>query len=263
MGHIIKTRRYSMPRRRWELNVQDSSKWQYFIGEVPNRYDLRQSNFALNYQAYFIENFEDTFERKARILEYGSGCTTAWWAINFPDNEIISVEGNLEWYEVMKKELEKIGAKNVKLIYHPASNLYTTERDEDLSYSRSIEEVGGQFDLIINDGAQREMIGDFILQNADKFISPGGLYLRHDYEMAILGNWVGLREEPLPEWCRDKTDLGYEGFCSTHPDYSLVTVTGNHIASMVVELGGIWRKTDFKWTQKLREIAKRENEHQT
>ena len=78
--------------RKWELNVENPSKWGYVIGEEPRRYFLRQSNFALNYQAYFIENFEDTFLRKARILEYGSGCTTVWWAMNFPDNEIVSVE---------------------------------------------------------------------------------------------------------------------------------------------------------------------------
>jgi hypothetical protein len=248
-------------RRKWELNVEDSSRWQYTIGEEPRRYYLRQSNFALNYQTYFIENFEDTFERKARIFEYGSGCTTIWWAINFPDNEIVSVEGNPWWYETITKELEKVGAKNVKLIYHPADENYTTVLDPDLSYSRSIEEAGGQFDLIINDGAQREMVGDFILRNADKYISKGGLYLRHDYEMAVLGNWVGLREEPLPEWCRDKTDLGYEMFCATHPDYVCTTITGNHIASMVIELGGVWRKADFKWIQRGNAEKKRLNEH--
>lgn len=241
-----------MARRKWELNVQDPGRWQYTIGEVPNRYDLRQSNFALNYQAYFIENFEETFERKARIMEYGSGCTTLWWATNFPENEFVSVEGNKQWYDIVSAELKKVGAKNVKLIFHPASNLYTTELDRDLSYSRTIEEVGGAFDLIINDGAQREIIGDFILRNADRFISPGGLYLRHDYEMAILENWVGLREKPLPKWCVDEKDLGYDGFCHTHPDYEMITLGGNHIASMVAEMGGVWRKQDFKWTQKLR-----------
>lgn len=242
-----------MARRLWELNVEDPERWQYVIGEEPKRYYLRQSNFTLNYLAYFIENFEETYRRKARIIEYGAGCTSVWWAKNFPDNEYIGVEGDKWWLETVNKELEKVGAKNARLIYHEASENYTTVMDESLDYSRTIEEAGGQFDLIINDGAQREIVGDFILRGADKFISPGGLYLRHDYEMAILGNWVGLRENPLPSWCKNKMDLGYEGFAHDNPKYACVTVCGNHIASMVVEMGGIWRKEDFKWTQKMRE----------
>jgi hypothetical protein len=248
-----------MAKRKWELNVEDPSRWQYTIGVEPNRYDLRQSPFSLNYLAYFIENFEETFKRKSRIIEYGSGCTTCWYAINFPDNEFVAVEGDEKWFDVVNQELKKIGAKNVNLIFHPASNYYTTVMDQDLSYSRTIQEVGGAFDLIINDGAQREIIGDFILRNADEFISTGGIYLRHDADMAILGNWVGLREEPLPEWCRDKMDLGYDGFAHTHPQYEHITVTGNHIASMVTEFTGIWRKADFKWIQKMRAEEERKN----
>lgn len=243
-----------MAKRKWELNVEDASRWQYVIGEEPHRYYLRQSNFTLNYQAYFIENFEDTYLRKARILEYGAGCTSIWWGMNFPDNEIISVEGNPWWMESIQKELDKNNIKNVKLIYYPADENYTTVLDPDLAYSRVIDEVGGSFDLIINDGAQREIIGDHILKGIDQgkeYLSVGGLYLRHDYEMAVLGNWVGLREEPLPAWCRDKMDLGYNGFAATHPEYEHVTVCGNHIASMVIEMGGIWRMADFKWTQRL------------
>lgn len=245
----------NMARRKWELNVEDSERWQYVIGEEPRRYFLRQSNFALNYQAYFIENWEDTFKRKAKILEFGSGCTTIWWAKNFPDNEIITVESGEWWREVVQNELNKIGAKNVRMIYHPADEgHYTSVLDEDLSYSKSIDETEGDFTLIINDGAQREMVGDHILRGIDqgkKYLSEGGLYLRHDYEMAVLGNWVGLRDGTPPVWCRDKMDLGYEMFCATHPEYVCTTVTGNHIASMVIELGGIWRKQDFKWKQKM------------
>lgn len=250
-----------MARRKWELNVEDASRWQYTIGEEPRRYYLRQSNFALNYQAYFIENWEDTFKRKARIMEYGSGCTSVWWGLNFPDNEIYSVEGDPWWLETIQKELDKNNIKNVHLVYHEASENYTTVLDPDLSYYKSIEEVGGKFALIINDGAQREMVGDFILSNADKFMDDGGLYLRHDYEMAVLGNWVGLRDK-LPDWCRDKMDLGYEEFCARNPKYSCVTITGNHIASMVIEMGGIWRKADFKYIQKMdaeKERLKNEN----
>lgn len=249
-----------MSRRRWELNVEDPSRWQYTIGEEPHRYYLRQSNFSLNYLAYFIENFEETYNRKARIIEYGAGCTTVWWAINFPDNELVAVEGSKWWYDTITEELKKVGAKNVNLQFRYANENYTTVYDPDNRYSRVIDDFG-QFDLIINDGAQREIIGDHILRNADRFISPGGLYLRHDADMAILGNWVGLREEPLPEWCRDKMDLGYDGFAHTHSEYEHVTVTGNHIASMVTEFTGIWRKADFKWIQKMNAEKRRiENE---
>lgn len=238
--------------RKWELNVEDPSRWQYIIGEEPKRYYLRQSNFSLNYLAYFIENFEDTYQRKARIIEYGAGCTTVWWAKNFPDNEFVAVEGNRWWFDTVNAELKKVHAKNVRLVYYPADENYTTVRDSDLSYSKAIMNFNPPFDLIINDGAQREIIGDFVLRNADSFISPGGLYLRHDMEMAMLGNWVGFREDPLPGWCRDKMDLGYEGFAHDNPAYACVTVTGNHIASMVIEFGGVWRKADFKFIQKMK-----------
>lgn len=240
-------------RRKWELNVQDPTRWYADFGKDPNRYFIRQSNFTLNYLAYFIENFEETYERKARIIEYGAGCTSMWWAKNFPENEYIGVEGSTWWMDKVNEELAKLPPHKARLIYHPADESYTTIMDEDLSYYKTIQEVGGQFDLIINDGCQREMVGDFVLRNANDFISLGGLYLRHDYEMAILGNWVGLRDPnvELPQWCRDKMDLGYEGFVASHPEYACVTVTGNHIATKVIEMGGVWRKSDFMWTQKL------------
>jgi hypothetical protein len=235
-------------RRKWDINIQNNDNYHLILGENPDQYTTRTSPLGINYVADFIERFEETFKRKARIIEYGDGLSTLWFAKNFPDNEIVSVGSDKEWFDWMEEELKKIPNHNIKHVYHKASNLYTTERDEDREYTHTIDSFG-QFDVIINDGAQREMIGDYILSNADKFISLGGIFIRHDYEMAILGNWVGLRDE-IPEWCRDNMDLGYDGFTHTHPEYALVTTTGNGLAGNVMEYGGVWRKVDHQFKRK-------------
>jgi hypothetical protein len=239
-----------MSRRKWQIDLLDPDRFQIILGDEPNRFFIRTSALGVNYIADFIERFEETYRRKARILEYGDGLSTLWYAKNFPDNEVVSVGGDEWWFNWIEEELGKIGNKNIHHIYRKASNFYTTERDPDTGYTHVIDDWVAPFDIIINDGAQREMVGDYILSNADNFISVGGIYIRHDYEMAILGNWVGLRNK-LPEWCRDEKDLGYEGFCHTHPEYSVLVTTGNGLAGECLEFGGVWRKEDFKWHRKL------------
>lgn len=246
-------------RRKWEIDLLDPDKFQIILGEEPNRYFIRTSVLGVNYVADFIDKFEGTYTRKARILEYGDGVSTLWYAKNFPDNEFYSIGGDEYWFNWMEDELKKLPSHKVTHIFHKATNYYTTELDPDFDYAHCIDDLNPPFDVIMNDGAQREIIGDYILSNPDKYISVGGIYLRHDYEMAILGNWVGLRDK-VPEWCRDKMDLGYEGFIHTHPEYAVVTTTGNGLAGYQMEYGGVWRKVDHQNVRKT-EAEREKNEH--
>lgn len=246
-----------MARRTWEIDLLNPDRFQLIVSDNKQEvYYIRSSVLAVNYIADFIERFEFVWKRKARIFEYGDGISTVWWARNFPDNEFISVGGDKHWFDWVEEMLAKEAPHHVTHVYHEATNYYVTEHDTNFDYAHCIDDFESPFDVIINDGAQREIVGDYILSDADKYISLGGIYLRHDYEMAILGNWYGFREK-LPEWCIDEKDLGYDGFTHTHPGYALVTTTGNGLAGQVMEYGGVWRKLDHKWKMKIDAEAER------
>lgn len=245
-------------RRKWEIDLLEPSRFQLIIADsIGDKYYIRTSVMGVNYLADFIERFEFVWKRKARIFEYGDGISTIWWARNFPENEIISVGGDKHWFDWVEEMLAKEPPHHVTHVYHEATNYYVTEKDANYDYAHCIDDFNPPFDVIINDGAQREIVGDYILSNADKYINVGGIFLRHDYEMAVLGNWVGFRDK-LPEWCRDEMDLGYDGFCHTHPEYTLVTTTGNGLAGNVMEYGGVWRKLDHQWKMKTDAIKEME-----
>lgn len=237
--------------RKYGIDLYRPDDYQIILADKNgDKYFIRISCLGINYLAHFVEDFEDTYKRKARILEFGDGISTIWWAKTFPENEVFSVGGDITWYNWMEEELSKLPPHKVKHVYHEQTNFYTTENINNMDYVKCLEDFNPPFDIIINDGGMREIVGDYVLSNADRLISPGGVYLRHDYEMAILGNWVGFRDK-LPEWCRDDKDLGYEGFAHSHPEYSTITTTGNGLAGYVVEFGGVWRRVDHQRTRKV------------
>ena len=238
-----------------DVEIQNLERYRLWIGDVPNRWDLRISALALNCLDRFLQELQEaTGKEKLRLLEFGSGVSTVWWAETFPDMEIYSVEGNKEWYERVKGWLKERNIKNVTLVFQEQTNFYTTENVNNMNYIYQTKAFNPPFDLIINDGGMREIVGDFILENADEYIAEGGLYLRHDYEMAVLGNWRGFHLEPLKPWLKDEKSIGYDQFCATHSQYELMTLFGNGLPCFVLELGGIWRKMDFKWERKMKNV---------
>ena len=183
----------------------------------------------------------ETGRDKLKILEFGSGVSTIILAQLRPNDEIISIEEDKEWYKRVDKWLKERKLKNVNLILEEVEerDYYKFDEMTNTNYFHVCEQFK-PFDLIINDGNMREYIGDNVLEKADEFLTEGGLYLRHDYEKAWTGTWVGPHVI-IPEWIKGDGNLYYDSFCATHEGYELITVSGNGTWGHRAELGGVWR----------------------
>ena len=239
------------------IDLANPDKYSIVKEEPPKQFTIQISSLGMAFIEKFCECMRESVGRGLRILEFGSGCSTVFFGNYFKEDEIFSIEGNQEWFDKVEKWLKEDGVSNVTHLFHEQTNQYTSIDENNMDYILCTKDLPKPFDLIINDGGMREIVGDFILENADEYLSKGGLYIRHDYEMAILDNWVGFRLDPLKPWVKDKRDLSYDSFCATHPGYELLTTTGNGRAGYLCEFGGVWRRLDYKWKKILENEAKR------
>jgi len=198
-----------------------------FTFQVDNNF-VQMSPLALNVLDEFIRERQRNLDRPFKYLEFGSGASTVYFVRNYPEIEVYSIEGEKEWYENVKT-----WCKPKVYEYHEATRFYTSKKDCNMDYITCMKKYG-PFDLILNDGAQREMVADYILANPEKFISNGGMYLRHDYEKLIMGDWIGFHLPDLKETT--------EGFVVKHPEYTVMTINGNGKWGYKCELGGVWRR---------------------
>jgi len=189
--------------------------------------------------------------RKIKILEYGSGESTILLATMFPQATIYSVEGEQKWFDWVGRMMKEKNLLNIQQFFIEQSSNYrpgaTNEvnswgEKDNLEYATIIDRMAPPFDLIINDGAMREKVGDTILNKADLYLAYDGMYLRHDYERALEGAWFGSHLDPLPSWVNDRDRPCYESFCAIYPKYEMITVSGNGKWGWRCELGGIWRR---------------------
>lgn len=189
-----------------------------------------------------LPNFPSS--KQVKILEFGGGCSTILFAKIFPNAQICVMEGEKLWYDRIMNWIEKDKLQNVRVILEEQISSYgfDSPHDDNMEYVNRAKEFGFPFDLILNDGAMREKVGDTVLENADTWLTMGGLYLRHDYERALDTRWIGPHIEPNPEWVTGKTGCFYENFCVLHPNYSMITVSGNQRAGTYCEYGGVWRR---------------------
>jgi hypothetical protein len=201
----------------------------------------QMSPMAVEWLDHFVRELKQVKKRdKLKIIEYGSGLSTVIFGMLWPDDEIISVEENKDWYDKVKNWLVKYEVKNVNLIFEEVAdrNFYLFDENTNTNYFHNTEKFK-PFDLILNDGNLREYIGESILNEADSFITEGGLYLRHDYEKSFQHTWVGPHVFDF-DWVVDD-GFSYDMFCATHPGYELLTVNGNGKWGYKAELGGVWR----------------------
>lgn len=214
------------------------NKYTFRIGKET----CQMSPVAFQWIGNFLGELKDKKEAGLKIIEFGSGVSTIALAELRPDDQIVSIEENKGWYGKVRGWLEERGIKNVELLFEEVEvrNYYRFDETTNPNYFHVCEKYK-PFDLIINDGNMREYIGDSILEEADDFLTEGGLYLRHDYEKSWDGVWVGPHLV-VPEWVGEGGGLYYDSFCATHPGYELITVNGNGRWGYKAEFGGAWRK---------------------
>ena len=134
----------------------------------------------------------------ARVFEYGSGASTVWLAKRA--REVISVEHDRPWFDKFVRQTAP--HDNVSLMHRSIA-------DGPTGYVAGIEEVGGQFDIIVVDGRHRSAC----LARSVSHLKPGGMVLFDDsgrtrYRAAIQS--CGLAEDR------------YYGlsYCVPYPDYT-------------------------------------------
>lgn len=197
--------------------------------------DLKIDNEFLQFSPVALSWIEEQLKgiEEPKIIEFGAGVSTIVLAQTFPQAQIYAVEGHKEWLEKEEKWLKEREIKNVTLIFKEQDNNYRRpEVVNNMEYVKCADEFK-PYDLILNDGAMREIVADYLLKDLDSYLKPNGVYLRHDYEQYLSGDWRGSH--------LDK-EIRYEQFVLDNPGYSLVTIGGNGKWGSHAEYGGLWRR---------------------
>lgn len=109
-----------------------------------------------------IEMLELLLTSSSRVLEYGSGMSTVWYASH--SQSVISVEDDASWAEFQRRSFAERRIDNAELVV-------ATERDEYVSAGgRAAPASGDKFDLIMIDGRFR----DACAERALELVAPGG-----------------------------------------------------------------------------------------
>jgi hypothetical protein len=121
-----------------------------------------------------------------RVLEFGSGMSTAWYAKRA--GLVVAIEDYLPWFEKVGAIFTSRGLFNVK---------YRFAQDEADYLSMSAAELDGGFDLVVIDGSYRHRCVDVAIAN----IRPSGIiYLDNSdkgEDCGLTGNCVEARKKLL------------------------------------------------------------------
>ncbi|UDY22678.1 class I SAM-dependent methyltransferase [Nocardioides sp. Kera G14] len=138
-------------------------------------------------------------KRPIRVFEYGSGASTIW--LSRRADQIHSVEHHRGFGEMMTAEVSSLGNVTLRIVEPVASDKPVVGSEKEghagqdfADYVASIDEVPGEFDLIVIDGRAREAC----LAHSAVRLADGGLIVfdnsrRTRYRRAIAAS--GLREE--------------------------------------------------------------------
>lgn len=112
-----------------------------------------------------IKVIKGLLNSKSRVLEYGSGMSTVWYARH--SRSVISVEDDPYWAEFNQRSLARCGLQNGRIVA-------ATDKSTYVSAGGSADAGGQRFDFIVIDGRYR----DSCAERALEVIEPGGwIYL--------------------------------------------------------------------------------------
>src|SRR6476659_9332203 len=84
----------------------------------------KERNSVVDKQPWFsfaaIDYLKTLVHPQMRVFEYGSGGSTLFWAER--TGEVISIEHDEQWFQLMKRELERQGVSNVRYYFIPPDN---------------------------------------------------------------------------------------------------------------------------------------------
>ncbi|MDI9313226.1 MAG: class I SAM-dependent methyltransferase [Hydrotalea sp.] len=90
-----------------------------------------------------IEILKSRLKKNMTIFEYGSGASTIFWSQKV--KMVVSVEHDKDFYEKTKNRINKLGIKNISLIYQQLDN----------DYPLAIKKLDQLYDFVIIDGRRR------------------------------------------------------------------------------------------------------------
>lgn len=144
--------------------------------------------------------------RGGRMLEWGSGTSTGWFAEHLPAGaRMLSVEHDRQWFERMRQMTAGLRGIDVRCIpptgmLGPNASIGEERPDLLRSYIHAAD-ADGPFDVILVDGVAR----DACIEHARSLLKPGGTVFLHDAQR--------------PWYDRGKLTLEAHGHSGSCPDY--------------------------------------------
>lgn len=131
-----------------------------------------------------------------RILEFGSGVSTARFGKSFPDARILSVEDHPKYYERTVELLREHNVSNASVLHCPLMRRYIGIRTY-LTYALNTNFLDKEIDFVFIDGpveAETLRGREAPLYMAFPFIKVGGIIVLDDYHResakAAVRNWL-------------------------------------------------------------------------
>lgn len=133
---------------------------------------------------------ERCVNKSSRVLEFGSGMSTIWYARHA--GEVYSVDDYKPWFDKVSNLIERKRIKNISYQFADGADAY--------SHFMSSDSAG--FDLIMIDGSHRSAC----VAQASKLLKPGGiLYLDNsDRDSTPRGGNMRLAEEFALQFAKDR-----------------------------------------------------------
>ena len=148
-----------------------------------------------------IEFLASKLGPESRVLEFGSGMSTVWYAGHA--RQVCSVEDYRPWFEKVRGLLKSRGLDNV--------NYRFAETPE--AYTEFMQGAAEGFDLVMVDGSHRSEC----IRKSATLLRPGGvLYLDDSDKDAAKGGDMRTAEELLRDLARQKGGVIHE-FCDFSP----------------------------------------------
>lgn len=123
-----------------------------------------------------VSMLEDLLEEQDRVLEWGSGDSTIWFAER--SREVVSIEHKPEWYENVLERCRSEHVGNVRILLRRIERPHDTHDPEHPYVQAPVKCSQGAFDLILVDGRLRE----YCARAAPDWLKPGGILIIDDAE---------------------------------------------------------------------------------
>lgn len=159
-----------------------------FSGILRILFDYRPGIPWISYSA--IDELEVFLTKSSRVLEFGSGMSTIWYAKHA--GEVYSVEDCKPWFEKVGNFIKKNNITNINLKFSSDLN----------SYSQFMENDPTGFDLIMVDGNYRSTC----VNNAIKLVRPGGSFYLDNSDRGVTSNDTDTRraEDIILQFAQEK-----------------------------------------------------------